>query len=237
MHRLRWVFIGLFLTLVLALFLLPVTRAFGLTWADTLHGLVFLAIFFGSQAMYIFGAGTLDLCRPIGKRRLWLPVAVGSAMLAILTGGMVLAAIETFFENRKNDDWVAWVFWSLLLGAWLGWGVLFWVYTQRIERFRALHWMTTWIVAGSMVELLAILPAHVFVGGRRGCLAFHGMMTGIGLMAGIVGLVWAFGPAVLLLTFSKRYQEERNARRAQRIVNHEGTHSGDDYVSDETLHP
>jgi hypothetical protein len=124
MNRLRWVFFALFALLIAALLSLPITGMFGITWIDLATGSVLLGIFFGSQAIYIFGAGTMDLCRPIRKRRLWLPVAVGGVMLGILTGGIILAAVELIFGNR-HEDWFVWLFFGLVGGCWIGVGGIY----------------------------------------------------------------------------------------------------------------
>jgi hypothetical protein len=208
MRRLRWVFLGLFLALALSLFLLPQTRDSG--WG-TVHWLIVFLLFFASQALFIFGAGTWDLSRPVRKRHLWLPVTILAAMFAVLTAGVWLALSELF----RLGDSAVWLF--LFIGSWMIWGVLLWIYTYRIDRFRALHRMTSWLFLGSIAELLAAVPAHILVTRRRpGCLSFEGLRTGIGMMAGIAVMVWALGPAVVLLVLKNRYHRERNARR-QRV--------------------
>jgi hypothetical protein len=207
-RQLRWVFLGLFVALVLALFLLPLTgrRDWGMV-----HWSLVLLLFFASQAVFIFGAGTWDLCRPVRKHHLWLPVTVAGAMFAALTGGFCLAVQELSRGNALG------LWWLTLLGSWVIWGVLLWIYTYEVDRFRALHRMTTWLFLGSIAELLAAIPAHVMVIRRRpvGCLSFEGMWTGIAMMAGLVVMFWTLGPAVALLVLKNRYHRERTARRAQ----------------------
>ena len=72
---LRWIFLGLYVVIVLGLFasayadFLPI-------WLFPMHmltgnlpaTLLVLLVTFGSQALFVFSAGTLDLCRPIRRQ-------------------------------------------------------------------------------------------------------------------------------------------------------------------------
>ena len=67
MRVLRWVFLTLYVVLLLSLFVSSADRSGGAM-------MVSLCVMFAAQAMFIFGAGTIQLCRPIKRRRLLFPV-------------------------------------------------------------------------------------------------------------------------------------------------------------------
>lgn len=214
MRNLRWIFLGLFLALSAALFLVYLANDPG--WNALAWGVAAL-LFVASQALFIFGAGTWDLGRPVRKIHLWIPITVATILFAVLSAGFVLALSELFrwkLDTPGSEVLPVIVVWSALIGSWIVWGVLLWIYTYRVDRFRALHRMTSWLFLGSIAELLAAVPAHILVTRRPGCLL--GLATGAALIAGLAVMVWTFGPMVILLVLRNRYHRER-AQRRQKI--------------------
>jgi hypothetical protein len=57
-------------------------------------------IMFTSQALFVLGSGTITLCLPIQRRRLWMPLLAASFMLMLLLGGLWFALGE-FLEVEK----------------------------------------------------------------------------------------------------------------------------------------
>jgi hypothetical protein len=100
--------------------------------------------------------------------------------------------IDWFWDTEME---VVWVF----LAFWLVWGVLFYLY------FRNSAAVTTrtvsWLLKGSVLELLIAVPCHVWVRRRGDCSA--PMATSFGIVTGIAVMLLAFGPSVLLL-YKKR---------------------------------
>src|SRR6266536_3565881 len=80
---LRWVFLALYLATILGFFILicvyPEPAMF-----------ILFGIFLASQALFIFGSGTIHLCRPIRRRRLIMPIIVAATMLTILFAGFLM---------------------------------------------------------------------------------------------------------------------------------------------------
>ena len=201
---LRWVFLGLYVAATGGLVALCVSD-------EVAVGAVLDIILLVSQALFILGAGTIRLCRPIRKRRLWMPVLVAAFMLTVLVFGLVLALGElTKIEERMGDveePWGAILFWGLLGVSWVGWGVLLWVHTRRRPRIQVLRRLTGILFGGSLLELLAAVPSHLIVIRRPGCLV--GLSTMLGIVAGIYVMLFAFGPAILLLFLRPRLRHER----------------------------
>jgi hypothetical protein len=204
-RRLRWVFLALYLAVIVTLL--------GLWFAREKHDrwliLLMVAIFFATQIIFIFGAGTIELCRPIKKRRLLIPVIVASLMGAILVGGILIAFSELF--KLEERGWaIEYIFCVILAIGWAAWGFLFHVHCQRVDRYSALKRMTLWLLGGSLVELLGSVPSHIIVSRRPGCLV--GLGTMIGIIAGVYVMLWAFGPGIILLFLRDRHalQKIRN---------------------------
>jgi hypothetical protein len=198
---LRWFFLALYLAVVAILLVRLFGRLSGSpSTHDSLWALVTVGIFFATQIIFIFGAGTIELCRPIKKRRLLIPVIVASSMAAILVGGIVLALAELFREH--NSTWFPYFFWVILAVSWAGWAFVFYVHCQRLDRYTTLKRITLWVLGGSLVELLVTVPSHIIVSRRPGC--FVGMYTMCGIIAGLCVMLWAFGPGIALLFLRDR---------------------------------
>ena len=219
MRILRWVFLALYVLVVVGLsapFFFDGDSA--VTWA-VLAGVMLL-----SQALFIFGAGTIRLCHPIKKRRLWMPVLAASFMLCVLATALFLALAElTYMDKNISDAVMTSLFFATIAVSWIGWAVILWQRARDAPRHTALAAMAKLIFAGSLAELLAAIPSHLVVSKRPGCLV--GLSTMIGILAGLYVMLFAFGPAIVLLFLRPRYRRERmeSSACAQCFYNLTGT--------------
>jgi EamA domain-containing membrane protein RarD len=90
---------------------------------------------------------------------------------------------------------------GIVTGAvlWLLWGGIFYLYTRNtpVPTTRILSWLLT----GSVLELLIVVPCHVIVRRRHDCSA--PAATSFGIATGVAVMLLCFGPSVLLL-YKKR---------------------------------
>jgi len=116
---LRWIFLGFYVAIVAGL--LGIAYA-GLLppWLFPLEGLksnsslttFVLLVTLGSQALFVFSAGTINLCRPTPRRRLLAPVIIASLMMTALVGATFVSLIELF--KVDDEPTTAWIFWALI---------------------------------------------------------------------------------------------------------------------------
>lgn len=207
MRIVRWILLLLYVGLVAGLF------ALGLSDGDAWPAIVLLAITLASLALFILGAGHKDLCRPIRRPRLLMPVTAASFMLAVLAGGLTLAFAELlrFGDQQDSSGW-AWAGWGALLATWIFWGVLLYVYTRKLERYHAVFQLAKLVFAGSVAEMLAAVPSHLIVSRRPGCLV--GLATAIGILSGLCVMLWSFGPAIFLLFLRAARRKDREVAMA-----------------------
>jgi len=87
-------------------------------------------------------------------------------------------------------------FWAVL---WLAWAIVFYLCFRNASTIvtRAL----AWLLKGSVLELLVVVPCHVIVRRRHDCSAPSA--TSIGIVTGLAVTLLSFGPGVLLL-YKKR---------------------------------
>ncbi len=211
MKILKWVLLGLYIMIIIGLL--------GMTYyhGENLKEKLFLTIFLFvatiiAQTVFILGVGTADLCTPVKKRRLIIPVIIAAVMMTVLIAGITLALGELIFKNQ--GEWFAYVFWSIVAISWLIWGLIFFIWGMRTQRYKTLRNVISTMFAGSLLSLMISIPSHLIVVKRPGCLV--GLSTALGIISsGIFVMLWAFGPGIILLFL-------REIRKTQLLRNENG---------------
>ena len=204
---LRWVLLGLYLALIAGL-----SVPFFFDPNDTVGiWLVLIGVMIASQALCILGSGTINLCWPLKKSRLWMPVLAATVMAFVLVGGITLALAELIMEDRDPGPGQTVLVWGLLLGNWVFWAPLLWAYTRRKQRRDVVARLAGWLFVGSLAELLICVPSHIMTSRRSYCLA--GVMTMLGIVAGVYVMLFSFGPALAVLFLRPRYRREMMERQ------------------------
>jgi hypothetical protein len=135
------------------------------------------------------------------RTHLAVSVVAGSMLFALLSfaaisaGGAAVAGDKFFDWFWDTEMEVVWIF----LAIWLVWGVLFYLYFRNSAAVTTR--IVSWLLKGSVLELLIAVPCHVWVRRRGDCSA--PMATSFGIVKGIAVMLLAFGPSVLLL-YKKR---------------------------------
>jgi len=197
---LRWVFLVLYIAIIVGLF--------GTILHDSLSDggplwptILLLSVAVVSQVLFIFGTGTINLCKPIRRRRLLIPVMVASLVMTVLVAGMLMAFIE-LAEGDVNE----YLFWGFIGLNWIVWSIIFFIRQRRTERYKVIRNLIATLFAGSLIELMVSIPSHIIVSRRPGC--FVGIGTTIGIACGIGVMLWAFGPGIILLFLKERRENE-----------------------------
>lgn len=204
---LRW---GLLITGVYALLLLgliiPGTLfLWGLGWDYKLYwsvyrgSWIFVGVLLGGQALLLFLS--VDTSRKRLKPR--VHVLVSCSVAAILTALLTVGAILSLGAAAQGDkfgggapSWASWAVWGVL---WLLWGTAFYLYFRNSSQ--ALTRLISWLLKGSVLELLIVVPCHIIVRRRHDCSA--PLATSLGITTGIAIMLLSFGPGILLL-YKKR---------------------------------
>ena len=213
-RHLRWIFIGLYVAIVIGLFAMSHSEFlplwFFIELLIDLTGSTFWPIFVlmmtvASQVLFVFAAGTVNLCRPIRRRRLFVPVVIASLMITVLVVALLLSLNELSLVFGGSGMFV-WLFWLVVGVNWLGWSVAFFHRYRDAERYVMARGLVSTLLAGSLVELLVAIPSHIIVTRQPGC--FVGFSTACGIISGIAVMLWAFGPGIVLLFLYERRKRE-----------------------------
>lgn len=132
-------------------------------------------------------------------------IAISIAVASMLFGLLTLAVIFCIGFAAGGDDFgtgfldTAGKFVAGWMILWVLWGVVFYFYLRNSTQgaTRAI----SWLLKGSVLELLIAVPCHVWVRRRDECCA--PFFTSFGIVTGIAVMLLCFGPSVLFL-FKKR---------------------------------
>jgi len=121
---------------------------------------------------------------------------------AILTALLTFAVIGSIGVAVQGDKFGEGTFANpfLFFGvAWLFWGIVFYFFLRNSSR--VVTRILSWLLTGSVLELLIAVPCHVIVRRRHDCSA--PAATSFGIVTGIAIMLLSFGPSVLFL-YKKR---------------------------------
>ena len=140
------------------------------------------------------------------RTHIWVSASTAGCFLGILT----LAGVLGFGVALRGDNFLPQTTLSplaVILVAWAAWTAIFY----RLHRNSAdvVSRAVTWLLRGSVLELLIAVPAHVIVRRRQDCSA--PLATSFGITSGIAIMLLSFGPSIFLL-YKKRM--ERYAMKA-----------------------
>jgi hypothetical protein len=168
------------------------------------------AVFAAGQATLLIVPANLARERPVGRRKLLVPVITTGLLLSLLmlagVGSLILACTGEEVDKTFRADLIPLIPLPFL---WCVWGWFFWAYFKTRDPETLMARLMKGMLRGSILELLVAVPSHVIVRNRGDCCApavtFMGIVTGLSLM------LMSFGPGVLFL-FAKRFKELRRAQ-------------------------
>jgi hypothetical protein len=164
-----------------------------------------------AQAAMLVVPVRVESRRPVTTRWLIWPALAALIMLLLLAGGIIAAVWETIANTNDLTDPATIIAFASPVGAvWIAWAITFAFYTIRGGRQGFMNRLARSLIAGSILELLVAVPAHVLARTRGYCCAGFGTFWGIA--AGISVMLFAFGPAVFVL-FARRYGGLRRPAR------------------------
>ena len=174
-----------------------------LTW-DILIAL--LGIMLVSQVILIFGLGLRFPDQRQAWYRLLLPSIAGSFFLSIISFGLLLALQEWLqFELNWGDDPLLFQ-WPVLI-IWVFWSTIAFFYFYFHSSYESHRGIAIFSIGYSVISFAVCAFAHQEMETREGCAM--GLFTGIGMFLSLWALVWAFGPAIVVLFLREKLNKER----------------------------
>jgi len=147
--------------------------------------------------------------RIVSTKWLFWPFLAAFIMLLVLAWSMYLALSEVLSHTPSVGRWTPLIAFGVVFFVWSLWALLFGFYTAKRDARTKMSRLVRFLVAGSVLELLVAVPAHVVARSRSYCCAGFGTFWGIA--AGISVMLFAFGPAVFVL-FARRFSSVYEGR-------------------------
>jgi hypothetical protein len=172
-----------------------------------------IGVVLASQALLLFLSVDTSRKRLKPRAHILVSSAVAGILTALLMSAAICSLIVAARNNRlfdalfdKSENTLA--FWAAL---WLLWGIVFYLYFRNSSE--ALTRLTSWLLKGSVLELLVAVPCHIIVRRRHDCSA--PVVTSFGIAAGVAIMLLSFGPSVLFL-YRKRLNDYAAAAAQQK---------------------
>jgi len=154
-----------------------------------------------SQALLLFLSVDTSQKRLKPRAHILVSVTVGALVAALLASGVIFSlglAIrgDNFWDKLFDKQIYILLFWGAL---WLLWAILFYFYFRNSSA--VVTRIISWLLKGSVLELLIVVPCHIIVRRRHDCTA--PTVTSFGIATGLAIMLLSFGPSVLFL-YKKR---------------------------------
>ena len=160
-----------------------------------------LGIFLSGQALLLFLSVDTSFKRLKPRAHILVSCTVSALLMAVLTA----AGIWSFGVGVSGDKFGDRYFsresnvWGFCFVLWLLWGILFYFYFR--DSSALVTRLLSWLLKGSVLELLIAVPCHIIVRRRHECSA--PIVTSFGIASGLAIMLLSFGPGILLL-YKKR---------------------------------
>jgi hypothetical protein len=145
--------------------------------------------------------------RIVATRHVFWTILATLFLMLLMGTAMVFAVIETIDNTKWMDDDAMLLFFGVVGAVWCIWAFLMGFYVGGREPKTMMQRLVRFLIAGSILEVLIVIPAHILARMRNYCCA--GYLTFWGIAAGVSVMLLAFGPGVFLL-FVRRMQSKKS---------------------------
>ena len=145
------------------------------------------------------------------RRHIRIPIAATGLAFSIILIGIIWSILMAIWGDDAWEIVYPWPSLAFVGVSWLVWSIVFYRWWRSTEPQALTKRITTWLIRGSILELLVAVPSHIIVRRREDCCAPG--LTFFGIATGLVIMALAFGPGLYFL-FRERF--ERMKPRSKR---------------------
>lgn len=126
---------------------------------------------------------------------LMLTILVISVVFAIGSARMGDDFLDSLGPATPEENWKLLVEPLAAILIWVFWGFMFYLFSK--QKSNVVDSAVSWLLRGSVLELLIAVPCHIIVRQRSDCCA--PAVSALGIATGIAIMLMSFGPGALLL--------------------------------------
>ena len=134
--------------------------------------------------------------RPAGKRSLIFQITASALSMRLLIAGLAVGVGEAV-KGDASFGYTGWIFFGVLGVSWLFWARVFATWSRKLETGDLIKQTCRTLFKGSVLQLLVVVPCHIYVRSKEYCCAGFG--TAIGLACGLAVMFVSFGPGIFFL--------------------------------------
>jgi hypothetical protein len=145
--------------------------------------------------------------RPIKRRKIIVSAITGGLVVGFMAL-MIIASIILMLLGENNTADYIYSYWGLIIPVivWVIWSIIFYKNYKSDNPKGFISNVTTWLLKGSILELLVAIPSHIISRNRGECCAPP--LTLVGIITGIAIALMSFGPGLFFL-YAKRIKDKR----------------------------
>ncbi|MHC4507244.1 MAG: hypothetical protein ACYTFI_28560, partial [Planctomycetota bacterium] len=162
-----------------------------------------------TQALFVVPLFKVDLQPARRSRSVLVSMMMAAVVAAAVTVALACGFLEllNLWEGELNDllaeqSWGWPVTLPLFVTSWILWSAVFVVFTRKKRHAGLLGRLVTILLAGTVVEALAVIPIDIMVRRRTDCYCATG--TFYSLFISILAAMWLSGPGVAILYLRRR---------------------------------
>jgi hypothetical protein len=147
--------------------------------------------------------------RPIKRRKVIISAMAGGLAIGFMAL-MIIASVLLMILGENNSADYIYSYCGLILPVviWIAWAVIFYKNYKSDDPKAFISNITSWLLKGSILELLVAIPSHIISRSRGECCAPP--LTLVGIITGIAIALMSFGPGIFFL-YAKRIKGKKAA--------------------------
>ncbi|UCF42405.1 MAG: hypothetical protein JSV99_07310 [Planctomycetota bacterium] len=150
------------------------------------------------------------------RRHVWVPIVSTALAFSIILIGIIWSILMAIWGDNAWEMVYPWASLGFVAISWLIWSIVFYRWWRDVEPGGLTKRITTWLISGSILELLVAVPSHIIVRRREDCCAPG--LTFLGIATGLVIMALAFGPGLYFL-FRERFERMKpRSRRSNALL-------------------
>jgi predicted neutral ceramidase superfamily lipid hydrolase len=124
---------------------------------------------------------------------------------------MIIASIILLFLGENNTADYIYSYRGLIIPiiVWVIWSIIFYRNYKTDNPSAFISNITSWLLRGSILELVVAVPSHIISRNREECCAPP--LTLVGIITGIAIALMAFGPGLFFL-YAKRIKDKEGKK-------------------------